>query len=132
MRAVAPVFQLYRFNDEELVWWRLMSANGRGLARGPVGYPDAGSAQVGVQGVLAHLDRLETVLRLTPTYRWWWALHLDGESVVESIGDKDRRVRCEHAAAKFLELAPTAHVDPVPCTFRRMHSTTRLVGGAAR
>ncbi|MGN8247149.1 hypothetical protein ACTHAM_000821 [Cellulomonas soli] len=126
------MFQLYRFHDEQLVWWRLMSANGRGLARGPAGYPDAVGAQVGVQTVLAQLDRLETVLRLTPTYRWWWALHLDGTPVVESIGDKDRRVRCEHAAAKFVELAASAHVDPVPCTFRRMHGAARLVGGTVR
>ncbi|WP_448631221.1 hypothetical protein [Cellulomonas soli] len=107
-----------------------MSANGRGLARGPVGYPDVGSVQDAVHHLLARIGQLETVLRLTPEYRWWWALHLDGVPVVQSIGDKDRRVRCEHAAQKFLDLAPEAGIDPVPCTFRRMHAAPLLVGRA--
>ncbi|WP_344857182.1 hypothetical protein [Cellulomonas soli] len=132
VRAVAPVFQLYRFTDEDTVWWRLVSPNGRGIARVPHGLPDPDAARESIAGVVAVVDRLDPLLRLTPEYRWRWELQHAGASVVHGIGDHDRRVRCENAAHRFLQIAADAPTDPVVCTFRRVGPAPRLARRLAR
>jgi len=118
---VAPVFRLYRFSDEDVVWWRLVSLNGRGIARvaAPLESPEAALVSIERARAAVATDDLQPLLRLTPAYRWQWLLTLDGEPVVQGIGDHDRRVRCEDACQKFVNLAPAADVDGTVATFRR-------------
>lgn len=113
-------FQLYRFSDDDLVWWRLVSPNGRGVARMPHGVGALDEAREAVASVVERLDSLSTVLRLTDAYRWHWVLQADGVPVAEGIGDQDRRVRCEYACRTFAVLAATARIDPALVTFRRV------------
>jgi len=119
MRTVAPVFQIYRFSDDDVVWWRLVSPNGRGLARCTLALPNLEAARASVESVRASVESLVPVLRLTDTYRWRWLLTEDDVPVVQGIGDQDRRVRCANACRAFVLLAPIAAVDPVLATFRR-------------
>ena len=119
MRTVAPVFQIYRFADDDVVWWRLVSPNGRGIARSTVALPSPAAARASLDAVRASVMDLVPVLRLTQTYRWQWVLTADGAPVVQGIGDQDRRVRCAHACRGFVLLAPDAALDPTVATFRR-------------
>ena len=119
MRTVAPVFQLYRFSDDEVVWWRLVSPNGRGIARSTLALPSAEAARASVEAVRTVVDSLMPILRLTDAYRWQWVLTQDDVAVVQGIGDQDRRVRCAHACRSFVQLAPVAPLDPAVATFRR-------------
>jgi hypothetical protein len=118
MRAVAPVFQVYRFGSDTSVWWRMVSTNGRGLARTAYAHEsvDEARAAIGVVGIRA--AELEASLRLTERARWHWALSLAGVPVVESTNDLDRRVRCDHAWRTFVALAPISRIDPVVHTYR--------------
>ncbi|MFI2755112.1 hypothetical protein ACGIF2_16910 [Cellulomonas sp. P22] len=118
MRAVAPVFQVYRLSADQPVWWRMVSPNGRGLARTVAPHATVDAAHVAIAVVRLRVDQLEASLRLTERARWRWTLCLDGQPLVESAGDLDRRVRCDHAWRNFVSLAPTASVDPVVHTFR--------------
>ncbi|MEN0127926.1 MAG: hypothetical protein AAGC49_00690 [Brevundimonas sp.] len=122
---VPATFQLYRFSDDDLVWWRLVSPNGRGVARAPHGVDSVDEARTAVLDVVGGLDGLSTVLRLTDAYRWHWVLQADGVPVAEGIGDQDRRVRCEYACRTFTVLAATARVDPALVTFRRVGAPSR-------
>lgn len=134
---MAPVFQLYRFWGEDGVWWRLVSANGRGLARSAGAFPSVGQARSGLDVVLGTVDSLELGVRLTSDYRWHWNLRLAAAPVVEGIGDQDRRVRCLDAGRKFQALAPVALVEPEVAVFRRagrmprQDATDEHVGGHA-
>lgn len=130
MRTVAPVFQLYRFSDDDVVWWRLVSPNGRGLARASVPGPDADTVRAELAGLATRLPGLEAIIRLTPEYRWRWSLREDGLDVAQGIGDQDRRVRCVHAARTFTELVPGARVDPVVATYRRAGQNPVLLRSA--
>src|SRR4051794_20292204 len=65
VREVPATFQLYRFSDDDLVWWRLVSPNGRGVARMPHGVSALDEALEAVAGVVERLGSLGTVLRLT-------------------------------------------------------------------
>ena len=125
---VAPVFQLYRFWGEDGVWWRLVSPNGRGLARSAVAHPTVASARSSLEQVLSRAEGLELGVRLTPDYRWHWSLRIAGAALVEGIGDQDRRVRCLDAGRKFQLLAPLAPVEPEVAVFRR---AGRSPGGRA-
>jgi len=116
---VAPVFQLYRFWGEDGVWWRLVSPNGRGLARSAIALPTDASARTSLEEVLALADGLELGVRLTSDYRWHWSLRQAGLVLVEGIGDQDRRVRCLDAGRKFQLLAHEALVEPEVAVFRR-------------
>jgi hypothetical protein len=118
MRAVAPVFQVYRFGLDPLVWWRMVSPNGRGLARTVAAHPSVEAARAAIGVIRLSVDELEPTLRLTERARWRWALSLEGVPVVESTSDLDRRVRCDHAWRTFVKLAPTAPIDPALHTFR--------------
>jgi len=118
MRAVAPVFQVYRFGTEPPVWWRMVSPNGRGLARTVTAHESVAAALASIDMIRRGVDELEPSLRLTDRARWRWSLSLDGTPVVESMSDLDRRVRCDHALRAFVELAATASTDPVVHTFR--------------
>lgn len=117
---MAPVFQLYRFSGEDAVWWRLVSANGRGLARSAQAYPTVAAARAGLESVLGGAASLELAVRLTGDYRWHWSLRLAGTPLVEAVGDQDRRVRCVAAGRRFAELAPVALVERDVASFRRM------------
>src|SRR4051794_38041413 len=119
MRAVPPVFQLYRFSDDDAVWWRLVSPNGRGIARSSVALPDADAARQSVAVIRTVVGSLVPVLRLTDAYRWQWVLTERDVPVVQGIGDQDRRVRCAHACRSFVDLSPVAFLDPAVATFRR-------------
>ena len=120
---MAPVFQLYRFWGEDGVWWRLVSPNGRGLARSATAYPTATSARSALDQMLSGADGLELGVRLTADYRWQWSLRLAGVPIVEGIGSQDRRVRCLDAGRKFQLLAPVALVEPEVAVFRRAGRT---------
>gem|GEM_PF-1953634 len=123
---VAPVFQLYRFWGEDGVWWRLVSPNGRGLARSAVAHSTVASARTSLEQVLTRAEGLELGVRLTPDYRWHWSLRLAGSALVEGIGDQDRRVRCLDAGRKFQLLAPVALVEPEVAVFRRAGRMPRV------
>ncbi|WP_426594244.1 hypothetical protein ACPPVS_01720 [Cellulomonas sp. McL0617] len=125
------MFQLYKFSDDSPVWWRLVSPNGRGLARSATSHPSVASARSSLDLVLASVDSLELGLRLTPTYRWHWSLQLDGTPVAEGIGDQDRRVRCMDAGRKFQLLSRVAPVEPDVIVFRRETVSPRA-GGPSR
>ena len=129
---MAPVFQLYRFRDEDAVWWRLVSANGRGLARSAGAYPTVAAARSGLERVLSGAASLELAVRLTSGYRWHWSLRLAGTAVVEGVGDQDRRVRCLAAGRRFAELAPVAPVEDDVASFRRAGRPAPGDAGASR
>lgn len=129
---MAPVFQLYRFTDEDAVWWRLVSANGRGLARSAGAYPTVAAARSGLERVLGGAGSLELAVRLTSGYRWHWSLRLAGAVVVEGIGDQDRRVRCVAAGRRFAELAPVALVEHDVASFRRVGRPAPGDAGSSR
>ncbi|WP_421732732.1 hypothetical protein [Cellulomonas sp.] len=116
------MFQLYRFSDDDAVWWRLVSPNGRGFARSTVALPTSTAARASVEAVRASIGSLVPHLRLTETYRWQWFLTADDAPLVQGIGDQDRRVRCAHACRNFVLLAPVAQVDPTVVTYRRISS----------
>ena len=119
MRLVAPVFQLYRTLDDDLVWWRMISPNGRGIARTVTPHASTQAARESIAQVVDSIDLLSASLRVTESYRWRWVLLLDGEPVVQGVADQDRRVRCVHAWRNFALLAPLADVDPTTFSFRR-------------
>ncbi|WP_029291454.1 hypothetical protein [Cellulomonas sp. HZM] len=119
-------FQVYRFSDDEHYWWRLVSPHGRGVARMPRGARSVQAVRDAVRDVVAGLDELTPVLRLTDTYRWQWSLHAPGGiPVARGIGDQDRRVRCEQACRTFVAMAAAAAVDGSVATFRRVGAPSR-------
>jgi hypothetical protein len=126
MRAVAPVFQVYLLGGDQPVWWRMVSPNGRGLARTVAPHPTVVAAHAAISLVRLRADEFEASLRLTKSARWRWELCLEGQPVVESAGDLDRRVRCDQAWRNFVGLASTASIDPVVHTFR-IAGETRLM-----
>lgn len=119
MRLVAPVFQLYRTLDDDLVWWRMISPNGRGIARAVAPHPSSGAARESIAQVVGSIDSFSASLRVTEAYRWRWILSLTGEPAVQGVSDQDRRVRCVDAWHNFVLLAPLAEIDPTTFAFRR-------------
>jgi hypothetical protein len=69
MRAVAPVFQVYRFGGDAPVWWRMVSPNGRGLARTVAPFESVTAAHLSIDLVRRRIDELEPSLRLTERAR---------------------------------------------------------------
>lgn len=124
--AVAPVFQLYRLGGQDGVWWRLLSTNGRGLARSASPHPTPAAARTELEHLVSRADVLELGVRRTPDYRWHWSLRLAGLAVVEGIGDQDRRARSLDAGGRFRLLAPAARVEPEVATFRRAGVRSRM------
>jgi hypothetical protein len=117
--TVAPVFQLYRFSDTRDVWWRLVSPNGRGMARSAAPFDSVDDARGALEQAKAAVADLVPVLRLTAEFRWQWSLTEGDRTVVQGVGDQDRRVRCVHAYRKFVLLAPVVDVDPSVASFHR-------------
>jgi hypothetical protein len=99
MRAVAPVFQVYRFGGDAPVWWRMVSPNGRGLARTVAPFESVAAAHLSIDVVRRRIDELEPSLRLTERARWRWSLSLEGQRVAHVRGaradraDRSRRAR---------------------------------------
>lgn len=126
MRPAVHVFQLYRTAGEELVWWRYISPNGRSLARCPAPLSSMAAARASIAEVLEVLADLEVVVRPTNVQRWRWTLVRDQEVIVAGSGDHDRRVRCENAAERFVDTAPTSVVDTTVHVFRRRDLAGRV------
>ena len=116
--AVKHVFQMYRLGAEGPVWWRAVSPNGRVLARAVVADDSVEGARASIALMRERAADLEPSMSLTQYARWHWVLGLDGEPIVESLCDLDRRVRCDLAWRSFKELAPSALIDPVVHRFR--------------
>ena len=120
MRAGAPTFQVYQFGSagsRSTVWWRLVSPNGRGLARTVAPHPSIEATYASIECVRQAVNELEPSLRLTDRSRWRWTLSLNGVPIVESLSDLDRRVRCELAWRSFVACAPSAATDPTVHTY---------------
>jgi len=129
MSAVRQVFQMYRLGTDGFVWWRMVSPNGRVLARTVRPHDSVEAASRSIAHVRSRASDLEPSMRLTPFARWHWVLALDGEPIVESLCDLDRRVRCDQAWRSFTALAPAAAIDPVVHRFR---SSSLPVGAFAQ
>lgn len=119
MRPNGHVFQLYRVAEEGPFWWRLLSPNGRGVARCVEGSPSSDEARASIREVVEHIDALSPVLRVEAGFRWRWMLEQDGVAIVQGVGDHDRRVRCDQAWRRFVLVAPIATVDNTALLFRR-------------
>jgi hypothetical protein len=138
MRAVAPVFQVYQLGNgsiggtETIVWWRMVSPNGRGLARTVAPHRSVEAALESIELVRRVAHTLEPSLRMTDRTRWRWVLSNDGVPIAESPFDLDRRVRCELAWRSFATLAPIASIDPTMHTYLSRAGvrprTSRVVG----
>jgi hypothetical protein len=96
------------------VRWRLLGGNNRDLGRSVHEYDDAELAFIGLKEVIRELDSLRT--RIVPAHgnRWNWQLLLEGEPAVVAAHPFDRRIRCQMAAARFVEVAAFAEMRPGP------------------
>ena len=118
MLPAVHVFQLYTTVGVVGVWWRFLSPNGRGLARGPHGFATADEASASLTQMIRLLPDVAVVVRPTSDNRWRWRLDLGGSPLVLGAGAQDRRVRCEAAWRRFIDEAPEGLVDPVVHSFR--------------
>ena len=127
MASGSHVFQLYRLGDDTAVWWRLISSNGRGLAR--AAQPLAGSeqAQRAIARIIDALPDTESTIHVDDAFRWRWTLELHGVAVVVSAVQHDRRTRCLQACRRFAEIAPTTPVDAVVLAFPAVGSRVGTV-----
>lgn len=119
MRPATHVFQLYRTAGEDQVWWRYISANGRGIARCPEPMSSLAAAQNAIARVRHCAEEAEIVIKPAAQNRWRWILTLGDEVVARGSGDHDRRVRCSHAAERFVETVAGAVIDEAVHVFRR-------------
>ncbi len=130
-RTHSSCFQFYRVGLDPAIWWRVMSPNGRALARSCEAGLDLQSARESIETVRARLDDLVPKVRVTATHRWRWQLVLDDAPWVQGWSEQDRRVRCDTAWRVFVEVARTCPVDPVLHQFHRGYDPrplTRAVG----
>lgn len=104
------LFQIYR-NRTGGCCWRLVSPNGRALGRSSGTFAGPAEARQAVAAVVAHVDRLEAVLRTHEDHRWLWVLQLDGEPVARGAVTQDRHVRCVMAWQRFVLAAPLGTVS---------------------
>lgn len=107
-RAGRPHFEMYSIN--QLVRWRLLSANNRDSGQSPVGYPDAETCRAGLDYLLSVIGDLQPVHMLAKGQRWEWQLVLDGAVLAKSSRSFDRRLRCDAACAWFVQMAPMAAI----------------------
>jgi len=121
-------FQVYRIvgadrtvgvDRTDEVWWRVVSPNGRVMARSPHEFDDAATALEHIGQVRARRLNLQVSIRVMPSHRWRWQLLLETTVMAVSWADLDRRIRCEAAWRSFVTLAGTAAVDTRVHTFRR-------------
>ena len=104
-------FQVYAGLRGQSVRWRLLSGNNRDAGRGVESFPDVESCIVSIQEMLEHVDVLEPAIVPAADGRGWrWRLSLLGVPVVAAPHAFDRRVRCTEACARFVQLAPQAHI----------------------
>lgn len=118
MPPAAHMFQLYRPAEERTVWWRLISPNGRSLARAPHAFASPGEARASIQRLVALLPVGVIAIRPAPNGRWSWSISVGDEVLVRSAIDQDRRVRCEQSARYFVDLAGVCPVDEELHVFR--------------
>lgn len=105
-------FQLYQQGLATPVRWRVLSANNRDMGRGTKEFADEDACSQGIAEFLASLDGLVVSLARTPENRWSFRL-VDQDEIVATSGHAfDRRTRCAHAAAHFIDLVPTAEIRP--------------------
>lgn len=123
----APVFQIYRVSGGSGLWWRVVSPNGRALGRAATELCDLDAVRAHIEQVVTSRDRLEPMVRVTPSHRWRWQLALDGSAMVHGSAEQDRRVRCDAAWRSFVEIAASAAVDPVVHVFHRGYSPNPLL-----
>lgn len=119
MRPATHVFQLYRTAGEDQVWWRYISANGRGIARCPEPMSSLAEARDAIARVRRSVDEAAIVIRPAANNRWRWILTIGEEVVARGSGDHDRRVRCSNAAERFVETVAGAVIDDAVHVFRR-------------
>ncbi|MCL2091212.1 MAG: hypothetical protein FWH11_08335 [Micrococcales bacterium] len=112
-------FQVYRLVGADGTWWRVVSPNGRVLARSPQAFDSPSAAVAHIAQVRAARLSLQASVRVTPLHRWRWQLALDSTVMVVSWADLDRRIRCEAAWRSFVALAGLVPVDPRVHTFQR-------------
>jgi hypothetical protein len=105
-------FQLYRQGIDAPVRWRLLSANNRDMGRGARSFADEDSCLGGIADFVDGVDGLVASLVRAGDNRWAFRLMRRDVLEVTSGHAFDRRTRCERAAARFLELAPSAQVRP--------------------
>ena len=122
MRAAVHVFQIYRVAGDDLYWWRMVSANGRAVARAAVPAVSAANTHAAIAELSRSLDDVTARLRPTDDGRWRWSLDHAGTTVVVGVGDHDRRVRCEHAWRRFVLAAPLAIISTSTHSFQQGRS----------
>jgi|GEM_PF-1932068 len=106
-------FQVYAGLSGHPVRWRLLSGNNRDGGRSARSFADVESCLVNIKEILAQVDVLEPAIVPAADGRGWrWRLNLDGAPMVLAPHAFDRRVRCSEACARFVHLAPVAHVRP--------------------
>lgn len=132
MRPVAPMFKLYRFVDDDGVWWRMLSPNGRGIARATIAQPTHADSLAAIALLVESMDLLRAAMYTTDRFRWRWVLTLEDEPVALGVGDQDRRVRCEQAWRKFVLNAPLASIDPTVHAHRRGTSSVARTPALSR
>ena len=118
MRPGAHVFQVYRAGEDPLLWWRLISSNGRVL--GCTTTPEASMVELrsSIKTVVDYADDLVASLRLTADHRWQWTLSLADRPIVRGASSHDRHVRCEMAWQRFVLATPLAVIDDEVHAFR--------------
>lgn len=112
-------FQVYRIVGVDGTWWRVVSPNGRVLARSPRELGDVAKALAHIELVRARRLSLQASVRVMPSHRWRWQLALESTVLVVSWADLDRRIRCEAAWRSFVTLAGSAPVDSRVHTFQQ-------------
>lgn len=121
MSPQGPVFQFFRSGGDPLIWWRMISPNGRRIAQLVTGQQTLTSAQASLAAVLVKLHELEPLITSIaaerPPSRWRWNLCIEGIPVVRGAVEHDRRVRCEMAMHRFMDEAPRAVIDPALYSF---------------
>jgi hypothetical protein len=105
-------FQLYRQGVGAPVRWRLLSANNRDMGRGAKDFDDEDACLLGIADFIDSVGILAPSLVRAPDNRWAFRLMRKDEVLATSGHAFDRRTRCERAAVRFLELAPTAELRP--------------------
>ena len=103
VRASRSHIQLYAFDDQSPVRWRVLSGNNRELGRGSGEFADRESCVLGIKHLQNVITQLDVGIRRAPTGATWvWELSLGGVSVANSGHSYDRLIRCRQSFAHFV------------------------------